>query len=40
LKVLVEGEAEKIKVGSFPTVKEVLAQTAAQGRPDWQQYNQ
>lgn len=31
LKVLVKGEAEKIKVGAFPTVKEVLQQAAGQG---------
>ena len=31
LQVLLKGEAEKIKVGNFPTLKEVLEQTAAQG---------
>ncbi|HSW35656.1 MAG TPA: DsrE family protein [Candidatus Limnocylindrales bacterium] len=31
LTVLVKGEAEKVKIGEFPTVKEVLQQTAAQG---------
>ncbi len=31
LKNLVKGEAEKIKIGEFPTLKEVLQQTASQG---------
>jgi predicted peroxiredoxin len=31
LKNLVKGEAEKIKIGEFPTLLEVLQQTAAQG---------
>jgi len=31
MKVLVKGEAEKIKIGEFPTLKEVMQQTAAQG---------
>ncbi len=31
LKVLLKGEAEKIKVGAFPTLKELIQQTAAQG---------
>lgn len=31
LKVLVKGEAEKIKVGPFPSVKELLQQAADQG---------
>ncbi len=31
LKVLIDGEAEKIKVGAFPTVKELLQQAAGQG---------
>jgi len=31
LKVLVKGEAENIKVGAFPTVKELLEQAAGQG---------
>ncbi len=31
LKVLVKGEADKIKVGAFPTVKELLEQAAGQG---------
>jgi len=31
LKVLVKGEAEKVKIGEFPTLLEVLQQTAAQG---------
>jgi len=31
LKVLVKGEAEKIKIGEFPNLLEVLQQTAAQG---------
>ncbi len=31
LKNLVKGEAEKIKIGEFPTLKDVLEQTAAQG---------
>jgi len=31
LKNLVKGEAEKVKIGEFPTLKEVLKQTADQG---------
>ncbi|MBM4235864.1 MAG: sulfur reduction protein DsrE, partial [Firmicutes bacterium] len=31
LKNLVKGEAEKVKIGEFPTLLEVLKQTAAQG---------
>ncbi len=31
LKVLVKGEAEKVKIGDFPTLLEVMKQTAAQG---------
>ncbi len=31
LKNLVKGEAEKVKIGDFPTLKEVIAQTASQG---------
>jgi uncharacterized protein len=31
LKVLMKGEAENIKVGAFPTVKELLQQAAGQG---------
>jgi uncharacterized protein len=31
LKMLLKGEAEKIKVGEFPTVKEVMAQATSQG---------
>lgn len=31
LKVLVKGEAENIKVGAFPAVKELLQQAAGQG---------
>lgn len=31
LKMLVKGEAEKIKIGAFPSVKEVMQQAAAQG---------
>lgn len=31
MKLLVKGEAEKIKIGEFPTLKEVMQQTAAQG---------
>ncbi|MGM0688080.1 MAG: DsrE family protein [Bacillota bacterium] len=31
MKVLVKGEAEKVKIGEFPTLKEVMQQTAAQG---------
>jgi uncharacterized protein len=31
LKVLIQGEAENIKVGAFPTVKELLEQAAGQG---------
>jgi uncharacterized protein len=33
LKNLVKGEAEKVKIGEFPTLLEVLEQTAAQGIP-------
>ncbi|MGM0652869.1 MAG: DsrE family protein [Bacillota bacterium] len=31
LKNLVKGEAEKVKIGKFPSLKEVLKQTAEQG---------
>ena len=31
LKVLIDGEAEKIKVGEFPTVHELIQQAAGQG---------
>lgn len=31
MKNLVKGEAEKVKIGEFPTLKEVLKQTAEQG---------
>ncbi len=31
LKNLVKGEAEKVKIGEFPSLKEVLKQTADQG---------
>ncbi len=33
LKNLVRGEAEKVKIGEFPTLLEVLKQTVAQGVP-------
>jgi len=33
LKNLVKGEAEKVKIGEFPTLLEILQQTAAQGIP-------
>ena len=31
LKILVKGEAEKIKIGAFPTLQEVMQQAASQG---------
>ncbi len=31
LKNLVKGEAEKVKIGEFPTLREVISQTAQQG---------
>ena len=31
LKVLLKGEAEKIKIGEFPTLKEVIQQATSQG---------
>jgi uncharacterized protein len=31
MKNLVKGEAEKVKIGDFPTLREVITQTAAQG---------